>query len=57
VRANAAIEGAGLGLSIAQEVALKHGATLVLEDPPEGPGLQVRVSFAAANPVGGRTLL
>jgi two-component system OmpR family sensor kinase len=57
VRANAAIEGAGLGLSIAQEVALKHGATLVLEDPPEGPGLQVRVSFAAANPVGGPTLL
>ena len=51
VRVNAAIEGAGLGLSIALEVALKHGATLTLEDPPEGPGLQVRVSFAAANPL------
>jgi len=50
VRVNAAIEGAGLGLSIALEVALKHGATLTLEDPPNGPGLQVRVSFAAANP-------
>ena len=51
VRANAAIEGAGLGLSIALEVALKHGAALTLEDPPNGPGLQVRVSFAAANPL------
>ena len=51
VRVNAAIEGAGLGLSIALEVALKHGATLTLEDPPNGPGLQVRVSFAAANPL------
>ena len=50
VRVNAAIEGAGLGLSIALEVALKHGATLTLEDPPNGPGLQVRVSFAVANP-------
>ena len=57
VRANAAIEGAGLGLSIALEVALKHGATLTLEDPPNGPGLQVRVSFAAANPPLGPTSL
>ncbi len=51
VRVNSAIEGAGLGLSIALEVALKHGATLVLEDPPNGLGLQVRVSFASANPL------
>ena len=51
VRVNAAIEGAGLGLSIALEVTLKHDATLTLEDPPNGPGLQVRVSFAAANPL------
>lgn len=57
VRVNAAIEGAGLGLSIALEVALKHGATLTLEDPPNGPGLQVRVSFAAANPPLGPTPL
>jgi len=54
VRANAAIEGAGLGLSIALDVAQKHGATLTLEDPPEGHGLQVRVSFAA-NPLSGST--
>lgn len=57
VRVNAAIEGAGLGLSIALEVALKHGATLTLEDPPNGPGLQVRVSFVAANPLPGPTPL
>ena len=46
VRANAAIEGAGLGLAIALEVVQSHGASLTLEDPPEGPGLQVRVRFA-----------
>lgn len=46
VRANTAVEGSGLGLTIAKEVALKHGATLLLEDPPEGHGLQVRVRFA-----------
>ena len=57
VRANAAIDGAGLGLSIALEVALKHNANLTLEDPPEGPGLQVRVSFAAAKPLSGLTSL
>ena len=45
VRANAAIEGAGLGLAIALEVVQSHGASLTLEDPPEGPGLQVRVRF------------
>ena len=46
VRANAAIEGAGLGLAIALEVVQSHGASLTLENPPEGPGLQVRVRFA-----------
>jgi signal transduction histidine kinase len=50
VRTNPAIEGSGLGLTIAQEVVLNHGATLLLEDPPEGPGLQVRVSFLLSHP-------
>jgi signal transduction histidine kinase len=45
VRVHAAIEGAGLGLAIAMEVVQNHGASLVLEDPTSGPGLQVRVSF------------
>jgi two-component system, OmpR family, sensor kinase len=45
VRVDAAIEGAGLGLSIVQEVVLNLGATLSLESPPEGKGLVVRVSF------------
>lgn len=50
VRTNPAIEGSGLGLTIALEVVLNHGATLLLEDPPEGPGLQVRVSFLLTHP-------
>ena len=50
VRTNPAIEGSGLGLTIALEVVLNHGATLLLEDPPEGPGLQVRVSFLLSHP-------
>lgn len=45
VRANASKEGAGLGLSIALEIAIKHHATLNLEDPAEGDGLQVRLVF------------
>jgi len=45
VRVDATIEGAGLGLSIVQEVVLSHGATLLLQSPPEGRGLLVRVSF------------
>jgi signal transduction histidine kinase len=45
VRTNPAIEGSGLGLTIALEVVQNHGATLLLEDPPEGPGLLVRVTF------------
>lgn len=47
VRVDAAIEGAGLGLSIVQEVVLNQGATLSLESPPEGQGLLVRVHFPA----------
>ena len=45
VRANPAIEGSGLGLTIALEVVQSHRATLILEGPPEGSGLQVRVIF------------
>jgi len=45
VRVNAAIDGAGLGLAIAMEVLQNHGASLSLEDPDSGPGLQVRVDF------------
>jgi two-component system, OmpR family, sensor kinase len=47
VRADAAIEGAGLGLSIVHEVVLNHGATLSLESPPDGKGLLVRVWLPA----------
>ena len=45
VRVDSAIEGAGLGLSIALEIAKRHGASLILEDPPEGSGLQVRLTL------------
>jgi signal transduction histidine kinase len=45
VRADSAIEGAGLGLTIATDVVRNHGATLTLEDPSDGPGLLVRVIF------------
>jgi signal transduction histidine kinase len=50
VRTNPAIDGSGLGLTIALEVAQNHGASLLLEDPPEGPGLQVRLSFSLSPP-------
>jgi signal transduction histidine kinase len=50
VRINPAVEGSGLGLTIAHEVVTNHGATLLLEDPSEGPGLQVRVSFPLSPP-------
>lgn len=49
VRGNSAIEGSGLGLTIALEVAHTHGATLTLENRANGPGLEVRVRFPAAN--------
>jgi signal transduction histidine kinase len=49
VRTNPAVEGSGLGLTIALEVAQNHGASLLLEDPPEGTGLQVRLSFPRAD--------
>lgn len=43
VRVDSAVEGSGLGLAIALEVVHNHDATLTLEDPGTGPGLQVRV--------------
>jgi two-component system OmpR family sensor kinase len=60
VRVDTAIEGAGLGLSIVQEVVQNHGATLLLETPPDGNGLLVRVNFpgeAFANDREGRSQL
>jgi signal transduction histidine kinase len=51
VRGNSAVDGSGLGLSIALEVVQSHGATLILEDPPDGPGLQLRVIFPLAESV------
>lgn len=38
--------GSGLGLSIVARIAELHEARIVLEDPPQGPGLLVRVQFA-----------
>ena len=53
VRANAAIEGSGLGLTIALEVVKSHRATLLLEEPANGPGLQVQISFPSTDPTQG----
>ncbi len=50
VRENSAIEGAGLGLSIALEVVQNQGATLAFEDPPDGQGLVVKVTWPVALP-------
>jgi two-component system sensor histidine kinase QseC len=36
-------DGHGLGLSIVRQAAQRHGATIVLSDPPGGRGLNVRV--------------
>lgn len=39
--------GCGLGLSIAREIAARHGAVLDVVDPPQGHGTRMRVRFAA----------
>ncbi len=41
-------EGLGLGLSIVQEAAKRHGAKVELEDPEHGSGLRVRVTLPRA---------
>jgi two-component system, OmpR family, sensor histidine kinase TctE len=38
-------EGSGLGLAIVKDIVNGHNGTIVLRDPPEGPGLVVEVRF------------
>ena len=40
--------GCGLGLTIAREIAARHGAQLTIGDPPQARGTRVEVVFAAA---------
>jgi len=40
------VQGSGLGLAIVQQVASLHNATVQLETPPSGQGLQVDVVFS-----------
>jgi len=40
--------GCGLGLTIAREIAARHGAQLTIADPPHGRGTRIEVVFAAA---------
>jgi two-component system OmpR family sensor kinase len=49
-RAGADLPGSGLGLAIVKSVAERHGATVTLDDGPDGHGLIARVVFAGATP-------
>ncbi|HTT04212.1 MAG TPA: ATP-binding protein [Steroidobacteraceae bacterium] len=49
-RASAAEEGCGLGLAIVQVIARRHGASVSLDDAPQG-GLRVTVRFPPSPPV------
>ncbi len=45
-------DGCGLGLSIAREIAARHGAGLAIIDPPQGRGTRVRVLFSDTSGAG-----
>jgi signal transduction histidine kinase len=45
--------GSGLGLSIVQSIASRHGASVTLHTAPSGAGLEVRVVFAEVEAIGG----
>ncbi|MEO8740261.1 MAG: sensor histidine kinase N-terminal domain-containing protein [Casimicrobiaceae bacterium] len=48
---NSSSGGCGLGLTIAREIAARHGAQLTIADPPQARGTRIEVVFAAvANP-------
>jgi two-component system sensor histidine kinase TctE len=36
-------EGSGLGLSIVKEIAIAHGATIILDEPEDHPGTLVKI--------------
>ena len=38
-------EGSGLGLAIVHEIAMRHGASVEVDDAPSGRGTRIRVSF------------
>ena len=44
--------GMGLGLPIVQEIAALFGASLVLEDNPDGRGLRATITFPTGFPAG-----
>ena len=42
-------DGSGLGLAIVRDICVSHAARIELSTPPDGAGLRVRVTFAAAD--------